>query len=150
MRPAVTFDWEVQEAGEAVMGQYGTPLPEHVLESITRNRVALKGPITTPVGEGFRSVNVALRQALGLYANLRPARSMKGLDTRYEDVDLVIVRENTEDLYAGIEHMVGPRRRREHQDHHRGPRPSGSPASPSSTPSPMPGTRSRPCTRPTS
>ena len=104
----VTFDWEVQEAGEAVMGQYGTPLPEHVLESITRNRVALKGPITTPVGEGFRSVNVALRQALGLYANLRPARSMKGLDTRYEDVDLVIVRENTEDLYAGIEHMVGP------------------------------------------
>ena len=103
----VGFDWEVQDAGEGVMGQYGTPLPEHVLESIRRNRVALKGPITTPVGEGFRSVNVALRQSLGLYANLRPARSMKGLDTRYEDVDLVIVRENTEDLYAGIEHMVG-------------------------------------------
>ncbi len=105
---AVAFDWEVQDAGEAVMARYGTPLPEHVLESITRNRVALKGPITTPVGEGFRSVNVALRQALGLYANLRPARSMQGLDTRYENVDLVIVRENTEDLYAGIEHMVGP------------------------------------------
>ena len=76
-------------------------------ESIRRNKVALKGPITTPVGSGFRSVNVTLRQALGLYANLRPARSIKGLETRYDDVDLVIVRENTEDLYAGIEHMVG-------------------------------------------
>jgi isocitrate dehydrogenase (NAD+) len=104
----VAFDWEVQDAGEGVMAQYGTPLPDHVLESIRRNRVALKGPITTPVGSGFRSVNVTLRQTLGLYANLRPARSMKGLETRYEDVDLVIVRENTEDLYAGIEHMVGP------------------------------------------
>jgi isocitrate dehydrogenase (NAD+) len=103
----VAFDWEVQDAGEGVMAQYGTPLPEHVLESIRRNKIALKGPITTPVGSGFRSVNVALRQALGLYANLRPARSIKGLQTRYEDVDLVIVRENTEDLYAGIEHMVG-------------------------------------------
>jgi isocitrate dehydrogenase (NAD+) len=103
----VAFDWEVQDAGEGVMAQFGTPLPEHVLESIRRNKVALKGPITTPVGSGFRSVNVALRQTLGLYANLRPARSMKGLDTRYQDVDLVIVRENTEDLYAGIEHMVG-------------------------------------------
>jgi isocitrate dehydrogenase (NAD+) len=104
----VAFDWEVQDAGQAVMAEYGTPLPEHVLESIRRNKVALKGPITTPVGSGFRSVNVALRQVLGLYANLRPARSIKGLNTRYEDVDLVIVRENTEDLYAGIEHMVGP------------------------------------------
>jgi isocitrate dehydrogenase (NAD+) len=104
----IEFDWEVVDAGEAVIAQYGTPLPDHVLESIRRNRVAIKGPITTPVGEGFRSVNVTLRQALGLYANLRPARSMKGLETRYEDVDLVIVRENTEDLYAGIEHMVGP------------------------------------------
>jgi isocitrate dehydrogenase (NAD+) len=104
----VEFEWEVVEAGEATIPEYGTPLPEHVLESIRRNRVALKGPITTPVGEGFRSVNVTLRQALGLYANLRPARSIKGLETRYEDVDLVIVRENTEDLYAGIEHMVGP------------------------------------------
>ena len=103
----IEFDWEVVDAGEAVMASYGTPLPEHVLESIVRNKVALKGPITTPVGEGFRSVNVMLRQALGLYANLRPARSMPGLDTRYQDVDLVIVRENTEDLYAGIEHRVG-------------------------------------------
>ena len=104
----VAFEWEVVEAGEASIAEYGTPLPEHVLESIRRNRIALKGPITTPVGGGFRSVNVTLRQALGLYANVRPARSIKGLDTRYEDVDLVIVRENTEDLYAGIEHMVGP------------------------------------------
>src|SRR5690242_12232348 len=104
----IGFDWEVVDAGEAVMERHGTPLPDEVLESIKRNRVAIKGPITTPVGEGFRSVNVTLRQALGLYANLRPARSMKGLETRYEDVDLVIVRENTEDLYAGIEHMVGP------------------------------------------
>jgi isocitrate dehydrogenase (NAD+) len=103
----VAFDWEVQDAGEGVMAQYGTPLPDHVLESIRRNKVALKGPITTPVGSGFRSVNVTLRQVLGLYANLRPARSIKGLQTRYDDVDLVIVRENTEDLYAGIEHMVG-------------------------------------------
>jgi isocitrate dehydrogenase (NAD+) len=104
----IEFDWEVVDAGEALIATHGTPLPDHVLESIRRNKVALKGPITTPVGEGFRSVNVTLRQALGLYANLRPARSMKGLETRYEDVDLVIVRENTEDLYAGIEHMVGP------------------------------------------
>jgi isocitrate dehydrogenase (NAD+) len=104
----VEFEWETVDAGEAVIAEHGTPLPEHVLESIRRNKVAIKGPITTPVGEGFRSVNVTLRQALGLYANLRPARSIKGLQTRYENVDLVIVRENTEDLYAGIEHMVGP------------------------------------------
>ena len=104
----VALEWEVVEAGEAMIARHGTPLPEHVLESIRHNGVAIKGPITTPVGAGFRSVNVTLRQALGLYANLRPARSLKGLATRYEDVDLVIVRENTEDLYAGIEHMVGP------------------------------------------
>jgi isocitrate dehydrogenase (NAD+) len=103
----IAFEWEVVDAGEAVMAEHGTPLPDHVLESIKRNKVALKGPITTPVGEGFRSVNVTLRQVLGLYANLRPARSIRGLETRYDDVDLVIVRENTEDLYAGIEHMVG-------------------------------------------
>ncbi|MGD0863728.1 MAG: isocitrate/isopropylmalate family dehydrogenase [Candidatus Limnocylindrales bacterium] len=104
----VEFDWEVVDAGEAVMAKEGTPLPQYVLDSILRNKVAIKGPITTPVGEGFRSVNVALRQALGLYANLRPVRSIPGLKTRYDDVDLVIVRENTEDLYTGIEHMVGP------------------------------------------
>jgi len=103
----IGFDWEVQEAGEATIASEGTPLPERVLDSIRRNKVALKGPITTPVGTGFRSVNVGLRQALNLYANLRPARSMVGVPSRYDDVDLVIVRENTEDLYAGIEHMVG-------------------------------------------
>jgi isocitrate dehydrogenase (NAD+) len=103
----VEFEWELVEAGEAVIAEHGTPLPEYVLDSIRRNKVALKGPITTPVGGGFRSVNVTLRQVLGLYANLRPARSMAGVRSRYEDVDLVIVRENTEDLYAGIEHMVG-------------------------------------------
>jgi len=103
----VAFEWEVQEAGEATIASEGTPLPERVLDSIRRNKIALKGPITTPVGSGFRSVNVGLRQALNLYANLRPARSMVGVQSRYEDVDLVIVRENTEDLYAGIEHMVG-------------------------------------------
>src|SRR6266536_6156211 len=103
----VGFEWEVVEAGEASIAEFGTPLPDHVLDSIRRNRVAIKGPITTPVGEGFRSVNVALRQALSLYANLRPARSIEGVESRYDDVDLVIVRENTEDLYAGIEHMVG-------------------------------------------
>jgi isocitrate dehydrogenase (NAD+) len=103
----VAFEWEVVEAGEATIATKGTPLPDDVLESIRRNKVALKGPITTPVGSGFRSVNVGLRQALNLYANLRPARSMQGVQSRYEDVDLVIVRENTEDLYAGIEHMVG-------------------------------------------
>src|SRR6188508_3443905 len=103
----VAFEWEVVEAGEATIATKGTPLPDEVLESIRRNKIALKGPITTPVGSGFRSVNVGLRQALNLYANLRPARSMQGVQSRYQDVDLIIVRENTEDLYAGIEHMVG-------------------------------------------
>ena len=145
----VAFDWEVQDAGEGVMAQYGTPLPDHVLESIRRNKVALKGPITTPVGSGFRSVNVTLRQVLGLYANLRPARSIKGLQTRYEDVDLVIVRENTEDLYAGIEHMVGRTPRRASRSSP-APPPSGSPASRSNTPSPTAAARSRRSTRPTS
>jgi isocitrate dehydrogenase (NAD+) len=103
----VEFDWEVVDAGESCIAEYGTPLPERVLESIRRNRVAIKGPITTPIGEGFRSVNVTLRQALDLYANLRPAKFIPGIESRYDDIDLVIVRENTEDLYAGIEHMVG-------------------------------------------
>jgi isocitrate dehydrogenase (NAD+) len=104
----IGFDWDVQEAGEATIASEGTPLPDRVIESIRTNGVALKGPITTPVGSGFRSVNVGLRQALELYANVRPARTMKGVETRYEGVDLIIVRENTEDLYAGIEHRVGP------------------------------------------
>ena len=103
----IEFEWEVVDAGEATIAAHGTPLPDEVLESIRRNKVAIKGPITTPVGEGFRSVNVTLRQALGLYANLRPARSMEGVVSRFDGIDLVIVRENTEDLYAGIEHRVG-------------------------------------------
>jgi isocitrate dehydrogenase (NAD+) len=103
----IEFEWEVVDAGEATIAAHGTPLPDEVLESIRRNKVAIKGPITTPVGEGFRSVNVTLRQSLGLYANLRPARSMQGVVSRFDDIDLVIVRENTEDLYAGIEHRVG-------------------------------------------
>ncbi|MCD6518329.1 MAG: isocitrate/isopropylmalate dehydrogenase family protein [Anaerolineae bacterium] len=104
----VEIEWDIQEAGAAVMEKYGTPLPEQVLESLRRNKVGIKGPITTPVGTGFRSVNVAIRQALDLYANLRPAKTIPGVASRYEDVDLVIVRENTEGLYAGIEHEVIP------------------------------------------
>ena len=101
------IQWEVQHAGESVIKEHGTPLPEHVIQSIARNKIALKGPIATPVGKGFRSVNVALRQRLNLFANIRPIRSFEGLPSLHRDVDLVIVRENTEDLYAGIEHMVG-------------------------------------------
>ena len=101
------IEWEVAEAGETVMQEKGTPLPEEVLESIRRNKVALKGPLTTPVGTGFRSVNVALRKELDLYANVRPNLSLPGLDLRYRDIDLIIFRENTEDLYAGVEHQVG-------------------------------------------
>ena len=103
----VDIEWEVAEAGETVMEEEGTPLPESVLESIRRNKVALKGPLTTPVGTGFRSVNVALRKELDLYANIRPALSLPGLDLPYKNIDLVIYRENTEDLYAGVEHTVG-------------------------------------------
>src|SRR6186997_401197 len=103
----VAFDWDVQDAGVDVMDQYGTPLPEHVLDSIRRNKVAIKGPITTPVGTGFRSVNVALRRELDLYACLRPCKTYPGVRTRYENVDIVIVRENMEDLYAGIEFEQG-------------------------------------------
>ncbi|HEY7738138.1 MAG TPA: isocitrate/isopropylmalate dehydrogenase family protein [Candidatus Limnocylindria bacterium] len=102
----VGFTWDEQVAGEATLQSEGNPLPDRVIDSIRRTRVALKGPITTPVGTGFRSVNVALRQALTLYANVRPARSIDGIESRYADIDLVIVRENTEDLYAGIERQV--------------------------------------------
>ncbi|HEY7280959.1 MAG TPA: isocitrate/isopropylmalate dehydrogenase family protein, partial [Actinomycetota bacterium] len=103
----VGFDWDVQEAGADVMDTYGTPLPDHVLESIRENHLAIKGPITTPVGTGFRSVNVALRKELDLYACLRPCKHYPGVRTRFEGVDVVIVRENTEDLYAGIEFEQG-------------------------------------------
>lgn len=103
----VPIEWDVQLAGIEVMEKYGTPLPEHVLESIRQNKVALKGPITTPIGTGFRSVNVALRQELGLYACLRPCKYYPGVRSRYTDIDLVVVRENTEDLYAGVEFDLG-------------------------------------------
>ena len=103
----VEFDWDVQQAGEAAIAKYGTPLPDPVLESIRKNKVALKGPITTPVGSGFRSVNVALRQALDLYALVRPVKAYKGARNLRDDLDFVIVRENTEDIYIGIEFEQG-------------------------------------------
>lgn len=103
----VKIRWEIAEAGEDVMTRLGTPLPDATVESIKKNGVALKAPITTPVGTGFRSINVYLRQSLDLYACLRPCKSYKGVRSRYEDIDLVIVRENTEDLYAGIEFRKG-------------------------------------------
>jgi isocitrate dehydrogenase (NAD+) len=102
----VDIQWDVQAAGAAVMKDEGTPLPERVLRSVEATRTALKGPITTPLGTGFRSVNVALRQELDLFAAVRPAESLPGVPSRYPDVDLVVIRENTEDLYAGIEFMV--------------------------------------------
>ena len=101
-------EWERVEAGADVVQKYGTPLPEPVLQSVRRNAVALKGPVATPVGEGFRSVNVALRQSLDLYACVRPVKSIPGVPSRFEDVDLVVVRENTEGLYSGLEHRVAP------------------------------------------
>jgi isocitrate dehydrogenase (NAD+) len=104
----VRIDWEVHDAGAAVAEKRGTTLPAEVLESIRKNKVALKGPIGTPIGKGFRSVNVTLRQALDLYANVRPVRSMPGVEPRFEGTDMVIVRENTEDLYAGLELMLMP------------------------------------------
>jgi isocitrate dehydrogenase (NAD+) len=104
----VDFDWDVREAGADVMDQYGgNPLPDEVLDAIRETGVALKGPITTPVGGGFRSVNVALRKSLDLYAQVRPCKTYPGVRTRFEDVDLIVVRENTEDLYAGIEYEQG-------------------------------------------
>jgi isocitrate dehydrogenase (NAD+) len=104
----VDFDWDVREAGADVMDKYGgNPLPDDVLDAIRETGVALKGPITTPVGGGFRSVNVALRKSLDLYAQVRPCKTYPGVRTRFEDVDLIVVRENTEDLYAGIEYEQG-------------------------------------------
>ena len=110
----VEFDWDVQEAGADVMDQHdGNPLPDHVLDSIKRNGVAIKGPITTPVGTGFRSVNVALRKRLDLYGQVRPCKSYAGVRSRYDSVDVVVIRENTEDLYAGIEFEEGSDEARE-------------------------------------
>ena len=103
----VRIDWDVQQAGLNALERVGDVLPETTLDSIRRNKVGLKGPMTTPIGTGFRSVNVGLRQALGLYANLRPGRTMPGVRSRFDDVDLVIVRENLEGMYTGIEFDTG-------------------------------------------
>ncbi len=100
------IEWEEVEAGSAAIEKEGTPLPEGVLDSVKKNKIALKGPITTPVGKGFKSVNVTLRKELNLYANVRPVKNLPNIKSRYENVDLVIVRENTEDLYAGIERQI--------------------------------------------
>ena len=104
----VDIEWDVQNAGLDVVAEFGQPMPDHVLESIRKNRVAIKGPLTTPVGKGFRSVNVALRRDLDLFALVRPCKSYPGVRSRYSDVDLVIIRENTEDLYAGVEFSPVP------------------------------------------
>jgi isocitrate dehydrogenase (NAD+) len=104
----VAIEWERQDAGVVAVEQGRTPLPPELIESIRRNTVALKGPVTTPVGEGFTSVNVGLRKGLDLYANLRPVWNLPGVPSRFANVDLVIVRENTEDLYAGLEHQIVP------------------------------------------
>jgi isocitrate dehydrogenase (NAD+) len=104
----IDFRWETELAGASALASTGTPLPERVLTSIRRNRVALKGPTATPIGTGHRSVNVALRKELDLYANVRPVLSYPGIKSRYEGVDLVVIRENTEDLYSGLEHVVVP------------------------------------------
>ncbi|MDZ7360408.1 MAG: isocitrate dehydrogenase (NAD(+)) [candidate division KSB1 bacterium] len=102
------LEWDEVEAGIAVAEKYGKPLPDHVLDKIKKNRVALKGPLTTIVGKGFASVNVELRKTLDLYANLRPVQNLPGIQSRFGDIDLVVVRENTEDLYSGLEHKVAP------------------------------------------
>jgi isocitrate dehydrogenase (NAD+) len=102
------IEWERHLAGAEALEKYGNPLPPEVLESIRRNRLALKGPITTQVGKGFKSINVQLRQELELYANLRPSRSLESIPSRFTGVDIIVVRENTEDLYAGLEHVVVP------------------------------------------
>ena len=100
------IDWDIQTAGADVIEQEGVPLPKRVLDSIRKNKVALKAPVTTPIGKGFRSVNVQLRKDLDLYANLRPCKNLPGVETRFKNVDLVVVRENTEDLYAGVEEQI--------------------------------------------
>ena len=100
------INWDIQTAGSDLIEQEGTPLPQRVLDSIKKNRIALKAPVTTPIGKGFRSVNVRLRKELDLYANIRPCKNLPGVKTRFENVDLVVVRENTEDLYAGVEEQI--------------------------------------------
>ena len=102
----VNIDWDVQTAGADVIEKEGVPLPQRVIDSVKRNKVALKSPVTTPIGKGFRSVNVQLRKDLDLYSNLRPCYNLPNVKTRYDNVDIVVVRENTEDLYAGIERQI--------------------------------------------
>jgi len=104
----IDFDWETEPAGVSAIGEHGTPLPPRVLDSVRKNKVALKGPTETPVAGGHRSVNVEMRQQLDLYANLRPVESLPGVKSRYDAVDLIVVRENTESLYSGLEHVVVP------------------------------------------
>ena len=167
----VEFNWDVQEAGaDTAPAHAGNPLPDGVIDSIRRSTVAIKGPITTPVGTGFRSVNVALRKTLDLYACVRPCKTYEGVRSRYDDdIDLVIVRENTEDLYAGIEFEEGTERceelvvsskgcwalasgrsRASRSSRSRSSAASGSPVSPSSTRARKAAARSPRCTRPTS
>src|SRR3984893_9415200 len=104
----VDIQWETHYAGAQALEKFGETLPSELLESIKRNKVALKGPVTTPIGKGFASVNVGLRKILDLYANLRPVRALPNVQCRYPELDLIVVRENTEDLYSGIEHVVVP------------------------------------------
>ena len=104
----VPIEWERMEAGGEVATKYGAPVPDEVINSIVKNQIAIKGPITTQVGSGFASANVALRKRLNLYANVRPAKNLPGVKSRYENVDLVVIRENSEDLYSGLEHIVVP------------------------------------------
>src|SRR5205814_9839907 len=104
----VEIEWEEHLAGQQALEQFGKTLPDELIESIQRNKIGLKGPITTPVGKGFTSVNVGLRKVLDLYANLRPVRALPNVPSRYPELNLVVVRENTEDLYSGIEHVVVP------------------------------------------
>ena len=105
-KSGLDINWDIQTAGSDVIEAEGSPLPQRVLDSIKKNKVALKAPVTTPIGKGFRSVNVQLRKSLDLYANLRPCKNLPGVKTKFDDVDLVVVRENTEDLYAGIEEQI--------------------------------------------
>lgn len=102
----VSIDWDIQTAGADVVQTEGTPLPQRVIDSVRKNKVALKAPVTTPIGQGFRSINVALRKELDLFANIRPCKNIAGIKTPFSDVDLIVVRENTEDLYAGIERQI--------------------------------------------
>ena len=166
----IDIRWDVVQMGQATQETMGTPLPESALASIRRNKVALKGPVTTPVGSGFRSANVALRKALDLYACVRPCKTYPGIPSPFKDVDIVVVRENTEDLYSGIEFQEGTPEaaeairahtpdqgrvcqeglRSQHQGDFRVRPAAGSLDLPSTTPGPTTAARSPRCTRPTS